>query len=332
MKPLTYIVFLLFAKTLFTQGQNMDERKFDFFGSEEILHISLSFDMREYVKSKSDPKNLDALLTVKISDYDSINTAVRIKARGQMRRNYCSFPPMLIKMKDSRLKLVTHCNQTAQNENYVFKEYLAYKLFNLVTPYSFKTRLVQINYTDLNNPRRSISSFGFLIENDDNMALRNNAVVLDNDNISQKHMNERDMARVALFNYMIGNTDWSVLQQHNIKVLVPRDTFSNKGIPVAYDFDYSGFVQTSYSAPTEGLPIKMVTERYYLGNCIIKEELQVVMEQFEDLKYEFLSTIDEFEYLPDASKRKLAYYINGFFRIQRNQDVLLSQLNRTCQR
>ena len=280
---------------------------FDFFGSEEVLHISLNFNVREFIKTKNNPKNLDAVMTVRLNDHDSLTQPVKLKARGEMRRKYCSFPPIMIKFKESdggqgiqgkgSLKLVTHCNKSEMFKSYVFKEYLTYKLFNLVTPYSFNTRLVHISYRDIQNPKRSLTAYGFIIENEDKMAERNNAFILENDHVSQKHMNEQDMARVSLFNYMIGNTDWSVLQQHNIKVLMPRDSITYKGIPVAYDFDYSGFVSTTYAAPNKVLPIKTVSERYYLGSCITDEQLEPVLQEFEKLKDEFLRTIIDFEYL-----------------------------------
>jgi hypothetical protein len=217
-------------------------------------------------------------------------------------------------------------------ENYVFKEYLAYKLYNLVTPYSFKTRLVKIDYIDTKKEGHFITAYGFLIEDDDLMAGRNRSMVLDNDNISQKYMKPLDMVRVAMFNYMIGNTDWSVLNQHNIKILRPLEVLSDDGIPVPYDFDYSGFVSTAYSAPAKDLPIKSVSERYYLGNCISSVEIQPVIEEFEALKPKFLETIHNFELLPDNTRKKLEYYVNGFYKSYKHHDVLLSELNRTCRR
>jgi hypothetical protein len=321
------LLWLILAGTATAQKSEID-----FFNSDQLLNITLYFDVHEFLRTKNDPRNFDALLTVRLNDNDSVTREVKVKARGEMRRNYCSFPPVMIKFGDYKLKLVTHCNQSEMNENYVFKEYLAYKLFNLVTPYSFKTRLVHINYIDSDNPRRSVTAYGFLIENDEDMASRNEAKIVDNDNLSQRHMNDENMARVAVFNYMIGNTDWSVTKLHNIKVLVPADTFTNKGIPVAYDFDYSGFVKTSYSAPSKNLPIKMVTERYYLGNCISEAEIKPVLEEFEKLRDDFVKTIDEFEYLSSGSKKKLEYYINGFFKEQKNRDYLLSEMSKTCRK
>jgi len=326
--PLAILLFFLFSQM---EAQESEiPASVDFFNSEDILHITIGFDISEFVKTKNNPENFDAILSV-YQKTDTVMQFIKVKARGTMRRNYCTFPPFTLKLKNApNLKMVTHCRNSDLHENYLFREYLVYKLYNLVTPYSFRTRLVQIDYVDTKNTGRIISAYGFLIENDDDMASRNRSMVLDNDNISQKHMNNRDMARLALFNYMIGNTDWSVLSQHNIKILRPLDEFSSEGIPVAFDFDYSGFVSTVYAAPAKDLPIKSVSERYYQGNCINPEQLEPVIEEFDKLKPQFLETIQSFELLPENSKKKLEYYLNGFYRSYRNQDVLISELNRTC--
>jgi hypothetical protein len=178
--------------------------------------------------------------------------------------------------------------------------------------------------------RKTFTAYGFLIEDLDFLAARNNAVVIDNPNLAQIHMNTADMARMAIFNYMIGNTDWSVASQHNVRVIKSLDVSSDKGIPVTYDFDYSGFVNTNYAAPNGKLPIKSVTERYYQGMCLDDEAISPVIDQFGELKDQFFSTINSFDYLSAGSKKQLDIYLNSFCKGFKNQNVLLSDLNRTC--
>jgi hypothetical protein len=314
---------------------------FDFFASEEPLEVTLSFDIREFLKTRNEPKYSDANITVKISGTDSISEKIKLKPRGIMRLSICAFPPIMLKFKNGKngsesqlgqgtLKLVTHCNKSCAFENYVFKEYLTYKLYNLITPFSFKTRLVKINYRDVAKPENSFTAYGFLIENEDKMAERNQAVIINAKNISQKNMISDHMARVAIFNYMIGNTDWSIPFQHNVKVMVSLKTPSEKGIPVAYDFDYSGLVNTYYAVPAEELPIESVTERHYLGICMEEEELKPIIEEFMDKQEQFLETINDFEYLPKGDKKEVEYYVNSFYKIYKNQNILISDLNRTC--
>jgi hypothetical protein len=314
---------------------------FDFFASEDLLEMTLSFDIKGLIKSKSAPEYFDATLTVKESDTDSIMQDIKVKARGYFRCSFCSFPPLMMKFKNKNdesiqvagktLKLVTHCNQTSKFDDYVLKEYLAYKLLNnLISDYSFKTRLVRIHYVDVNKSKYSYTAYGILIENETMLAERNNAVIIKSDKFTPKDMNLTDMNRVALFNYMIGNTDWSVQMQHNIKILMSYNMPTGKGIPVIYDFDYSGLVDTYYSAPFEELPIKSVTDRYYQGVCTGAEQMKPLIEEFAGLKDRMLGTIQDFPYLSKNDKKQAESYISSFYSLYKNQNYMLSQLNSTC--
>lgn len=316
---------------------------FDFFNSEDVLEITLVFDIKGFLKTKFEPESsYDASLTVITPEKDSLTQKIKVEARGKMRLKYCSFPPMTLKMKNKKneeavfpkgnFKLVTHCSQAGNFENYILKEYLAYKLYNIVTPYSFKTRLVVVNYVDVNRPKVSYTEYGFIIENTDNLAARNNAVVVENPNIGQNNMDEYEMARVAFFNYMIGNTDWSVQSQHNVKVLKAADPLVNKGIPVTYDFDYSGFVNTLYATPNDKIPITTVTERYFQGTCFSEALLRQIIDEFHDNQDKFLETIECFQYLPQSQKKIAAAYLNNFFKKYRRQQSLITDINRTCLR
>jgi hypothetical protein len=143
-------------------------------------------------------------------------------------------------------------------------------------------------------------------------------------------MNPTDMLRLALFNYMIGNTDWAVPGQHNVKLIKSLQVLSDKGIPVAYDFDYSGFVNTVYSVPVEELPIKSVMERYYLGVCAGEDGVNTVIQEFGGLKEQFLTTVSECDYLSNTARKYVDSYINGFYKLYNYKNYLKNDMNRTC--
>ena len=313
----------------------------DFFASDELLQVTLCFDIKEFLRTKHKPEYFDAVLTVKMDEDDSVSQNIKVKARGEMRRAYCNFPPIMLKFCDrdnetekiqgkGTLKLVTHCMPSKLYQSYVLKEYLTYRLFNQVTPYSLKTRLVKIRYVDINKPEKAFLAFGFLIENEDKMAARNQAIMINSDKLTQKNMVPDDMARIAVFNFLIGNTDWSVPLQHNIKIMRSLEVFSDKAIPVVYDFDYAGLVNTIYAIPFIELPIKEVTERYYMGLCYKDEELKPVVEEFQGLQEKLLGTINDFEYLSKADKKSVTYYIDSFYQTYKNPDYLLHDLKCSC--
>jgi hypothetical protein len=315
---------------------------YDFFSSDEPVTMTLTFNFKDYLKTRYNPEYIDAVLTLVSNDSSTLTQRVRMKARGEMRRSYCSFPPIMLKFKqkenepapirnEGTLKLVTPCNQNNMYESYVLKEYLAYKMFNLVTPYSFKTRLVRIKYVDSGRPRYSLEMYGFLIENDKDMAARNQSALIEKRALNQTMMNTTDMARVAVYNYMIGNTDWWLPSQHNVKVVTSLKELAVKAVPVAYDFDYSGLVNTEYAIPLKSLPIKAVTERYYMGMCYSEDELEPVIAEFEQLKNDFLQTIQDFKLLSRSHQKQMTTYIEGFYKKRRFQSSLIVNLNKTCQ-
>ncbi len=90
-----------------------------------------------------------------------------------MRLQICSIPPLKVKFEKSdlaahqlsplnELDLVQPCHDADQYYQYILKEYLAYKLWELVSPYSFRTQLVKIHYTNPDGTDAHDASYGFL--------------------------------------------------------------------------------------------------------------------------------------------------------------------------
>ena len=310
------------------------------FTSDDILELSLHFDVTHYKKKKPKDEYLDAILTYHISKTDSINKKIRIKSRGEFRNGYCDFPPLYLNFKKTefnkddlskleKMKLVTHC-QTG-NEDYVFREYLIYKLYNVLTDTSFRVRLVKIDYINTFKRSKPVRSFAFFIEPLDFLAERINAVPVDLLTLSQKNIIPEMMDRTAIFNYMIGNTDWSVPNQHNCKVLVEMKTNrSELGMIVPYDFDYSGFVDASYAIPAEGLGIESVRERIYTGTCRSEEIYLNAVKEFASKKESFYRVIREFPYLDDRSKKDMTRYLDEFYSLFDKRNSIVYNLLHDC--
>jgi hypothetical protein len=183
--------------------------------------------------------------------------------------------------------------------------------------------LVRIKYIDTGKKQKSYIHYGFLIEPNNLMASRTNSTLVKIENISQKHIIPEYMDRVAIFYYMIGNTDWSLPIQHNMKVIVPRDRIqTSMGIIVPYDFDYCGLVDTHYAIPHESFNIKSVKERLYLGICRDKETFILALKEFKDMKEEIFKLINDVEFLDDKAKKEMTLYLNSFFKGLDNNAVV----------
>jgi hypothetical protein len=313
---------------------------FGLFTKDDVLNLSLRFDITTYRKEKPKDEYLDAILTYHISDKDSVNKNIRLKSRGEFRNGYCDFPPIRLNFKKAgfeksdlnkieTMKMVTHCQYG--NEEYLLKEYLMYKLYNVLTDNSFRVRLVKVDYINTYKKSKPIQTYAFFIEPIEMLAERINAVPVNSVNLTQKHIIPEMMDRMAIFNYMIGNTDWSVPNQHNVKVLTSlKFSSSGLGVIVPYDFDYSGLVDAYYAVPFDGLGISTVRERRYLGICRSEDVFNNAVREFIDKKEEFYKVIREFPYLKEKSKKNMLGYLDSFFEGFDNRNSVVLDLNRGC--
>jgi hypothetical protein len=315
--------------------------KVTLFDTDELFEISLRFDISQYKKKRSDIEYLDAVLTYHISKTDSINKNIKVRARGNIRRtDICDFPPLLLnfKLKDTRggefaginkLKVVPYCR--IGYEEYVLKEYLIYKLYNSMTENSLRVRLFKINYINTAKPGKPVKQYGFAIEPISLLEKRTNSMEVKSVRLTQKSIKPEYMDRFAIFNYMIGNTDWSVPIRHNALVMTQAGSDRPElGIIVPYDFDYSGLVNAEYAAPFEGLPIKSVQDRLYLGICRSEQSFRIDLKEFSDRKDEFYRIINEFPYLGAKSKKQMIMYLDGFFNGFDKRQTLLYKLINEC--
>lgn len=314
----------------------------DIFSVEEPARITLSFDIRAFSKSKYEDEYHKAVLDFELSEIDTVITKdVRIKARGNNRRKRCFFPPVMLNIKKAhfdnkyleetkKIKLVTHCKNSITYEKYILKEYLVYKLYNVISPQSFRVRLVNVDYIDTGKKGKDVETWAFLIEPEGLLDERLGGSKIKSDELSQKYMEPDDMVRLTLFNYMVGNTDYSVTGRHNVKIMMPNDVTKTLGVPIPYDFDYCGIVNATYAVPYEGLGIKSVKDRYYLGSCANKDVIPEILAEFVDKKEELIRVIEEFEYLPQRDRKDMVEYIEEFFNMASHRSFIANNLLSTC--
>jgi hypothetical protein len=341
-------LFLLFTgrnNCLQAQAAVPDSSKksFKLFEDDKMIEITLRFDLTTYFRTKPKEDYLKANLTFNLSKTDSISRDINLRTRGIFRNRECTFPPIELNLKKakfgytdldkiSKLKLVPECSSGSDNINFVVKEYLAYKLFNVLTDTSFRVRLLSITYLDTQKKRKPIKQVGFFIEPAEMMAARINCAEVKSRTLNQKNIVPRIMDRIAIFNFMIGNYDWSVPGLHNIYVLKTRalDT-TGLGIAVPHDFDWSGLVNPPYALPTEETEIQSVRERKFIGICRSKEVYLKDLEPFVQKKNEFYRIINEFPYINQREKKDATDYLDGFFnQLVGKKDMLIYNFTNTC--
>jgi hypothetical protein len=257
---------------------------------------------------------------------------VSIRTRGHFRREYCDKPPLQLNFKkkqvegtlfagQDKLKLVGPCKQDERHQQYVILEYLAYKIFEIITDRSFKVRLVRLSYVDRDEKIESWSSFGFVIEDDSDLAKRLDLERARVPEVKYVELDQEQMANVQLFQLLIANSDQSLLKPtanddccHNIQVLRPKDSDSVR-IPVPFDFDMSGLVNARYAAPPAQIPIRDVRQRYFYGLCQPDDVLNAGIAHMQSKRAEIEALIENEELLNDDYKLASLRYVKSFYDI-----------------
>jgi hypothetical protein len=314
----------------------------DLFGKEEPLYLTLRTDVRQFTRTKTKKKYQPARMICQVNDTFRVSTPVRIKTRGIFRLEWCTMPPIWLNIRRSgikveelkdikRMKMVIRCRESAPYKNYVLREYLVYRIYSLITPYSYRTRLVRLRFEDTGKRPNHSEDWAFLIEPEDMMAQRLEGRFFDNDKLSIKTVNPGMIDLVAMFQYMVGNGDYSVTGRHNLKILAVNPPGPAGFIPVPYDFDYTGLVNTNYSTPQENLGIKSVRERYFLGPCRTDAQYIQAIRKLEEHKEEIFELILGFEYLDENERHKMVSYLERFYDMAGDKRFIPNHIAPTCQ-
>lgn len=343
---LPLLIIMMFQLCLYAQEEDSlnvhtISTDIDIFEDPRPMEITLTLDLKKYQREKFEGEYMPVHFLYEFNDSIRIEKDMRIKARGQFRREHCTFAPFWLNIRKAdvvnehlqdvkRMKVVTHCNGGRAYSEYVLKEYLAYKIYNLLSPISFRTRLIHMTYIDTGRKNKITENWAFMIEPEGMLAERFEALVIKNDELSMRYMRPEQMDLAALFMYMIGNADYSIAGRHNMKIL-GLDDFGSLGFtPVPYDFDYSGLVNASYAVPGENLGISSVRQRYYLGLCREDQEYQTAIDYIQSQREEILELVENFPYLGSTHKKDMIKYLEGYFDSASRPGFIRSYLRSTC--
>jgi hypothetical protein len=296
----------------------------DFFDREDPLEISLEFDLKTFQRERSKEEYIEAKLIYQYNENKDFSFPVRLKSRGIFRKSYCYIPPFWINIYNSginsdalagikKIKIVTHCMTLKNYQDYLLKEYLAYKIYNIISPYSFKVRLLKIKYIDTGRNKKEFTGWAIAIEPIELLADRLDARIIENKELAKVRMNPSIMDRLSIYYYMIGNTDYSVTGLHNVKLLMLNNPGPAGYIPVPYDFDFTGIVNSPYSKPAKNVPVSKVTERYYQGICRSDQIYEMVIEDFKGYSDEIYELLQSFEFLSLDQKNEILQFIDEFY-------------------
>jgi hypothetical protein len=314
----------------------------ELFSSDSVFRFSLRADLEALRNDRSqESHDRAAHLRMATPAGDSLEIPLEVRTRGRYRlqKDICSFPPLRLDFQEDlalgsvfdgqdKVKLVTYCHDRDSYEQNVLEEYLAYRIYNRITDASFRVRLAEITYIDTKGRDDPVTRMGFLIEDEDAMAARINGMVLDVPGARATDFQPAQMGEMFLFQYLIGNIDWSTANSQNLKIL--RVGMDYLAIP--YDFDWSGLVDAPYVGPsplTERLH-ESVRERLYLGTCWDEVDFPAVFARFEERREGIYDVARSVPGLTEANTRFAIAYLDEFYDFISDPKQAETALGKMC--
>lgn len=325
------LIFTCFSGVLFAQPDQL-------FDVEDVLELTISGDVGGLMKDRGNDPQYHALTLTYKNESDPVSIPVKIKARGHFRKakENCIYPPLLLNFYQDtqntlfdgqdKLKLVTPC----RGDKYVVREYLVYKLYNQITPRSFKVRLVKVNYEDSDSKsKKDEPLYGMLIEDEEQMAKRNSTVSVAGKLVRPEQTLKEDFLNLAVFEYMIGNTDWSVQYLQNVKLIASDSLAIPSTVP--YDFDHAGIVGAPYALPAAELLLTSTKERRYRGYCINDmNQFTDVIAQFNMLKDTFYNVYTSSKLLEESYLKSTVKFLDDFYKTINDPKRLKNEFQYPC--
>lgn len=317
---------MLVPSTIYSQKKAKKISLMDHLLAEELPTLAIQTNVDKVFSDYKIQKYYSGSALFSFEEREPIEEDIQVKIRGKFRSRFCQNPPIKIKFSNKSLKqqnfkklnefkVVYPCKSKEDYQDYVYKEYLIYKLYNILTEKSFRAQLIDFTLIDTETAVADRNFKGFLIEDLEELIKRLGGIIDDVDCMTPDNLNPYDYTLFQVFQFFIGNTDWILPTCKNAEVIASEN---GEQIPIPYDFDFSGMVNAGYATADAGLGLRSVTDRIFLGGLKTKEELEPVLSLFKTKKSAMIEVIQNFEYLPAKERKKMIKYLESFYKIVRS--------------
>jgi len=339
-------IALLFACILAGMTTSSRAENHLLFDSAENLDIILEFPVRTLLKRAKKKPVLQGQLRYVDANGNEVAIDIDITTRGRSRLEHCSFPPLSVFLNpdqvastlfagQKKLKIVTHCNRGSTYLRYLHQEFGIYRTYNLVSEYSFRVRMLNVTYRDIEQKRGDEVKLAFFIESDNEVARRLGMKKVTTKTIAPHQFDAAQTSIFELFQYMIANTDWAIKKGpgtenccHNGKVIAKPDAQDN-WIVLPYDFDQAGIIETKYALPALGLGIRTVRHRLYRGRCRHNDYLDQTIQLFNERR-EDIELANTPEALSNKARKSSLKYLDAFYKTINDPAKLKKQIVDVC--
>ncbi len=313
------------------------------FESNDVLEVTLRADLRTLFRDRDSTRRVEHPATIVVTDGSgaAMSVPLTLRTRGHFRRqsSNCSTPPLRMRFRGNAargspfqgqrdLKLVVQCRERGEYEQYILKEYMTYRTYNLLTDKSYRARLLRITWEDSTGRSSLPPQYGFVIESDRDLSARLGGAILEQRGAVDDDLDQEQTALTDLFQYFIGNTDYSINGLHNIRLFWYRD--ERRPTPIAYDFDWTGLVEARYAFPDHRLPIKNIRTRLYRGKCQNADAIAPAISTFRERREAIETLWKTAPGLDNRSRQRTLDYFNEFYRMVENRAAMTREMRGSC--
>jgi hypothetical protein len=308
------------------------------FEDDEVIDVELTGPLSQLIDNKESREEYPFTLQT-----NGVTLELKARVRGKSRLRVCNFPPIRLNFEDAgdkptvfagqnKLKLVTHCGIGNATEKNLLAEYAAFRIFGLFSNAAYRVRLLRITYVD-SGEGTSEQHYGFVIETTDRLSERLGGENLKRPGVALSQLNDEQAALVYVFQYLIGNTDWSLVSDekgadccHNVELI----EVGGEIYLVPYDFDLAGLVDAPYAKADPSLRLNSVRSRLYRGYCTDGAELESALQNIRGHEESVYRLVYDIPGLTDKQKKRAVSYLEDFFDKAEDQEKLLKSFEKKC--
>jgi len=314
-----------------------------FFADDAVIDATLTAPMETLTRERPDEEEVPGRFLIDGKEY-----TIQVRTRGKFRRQkeICKFPPIRLNFKKSetkrtqlhgidKVKLVTHCRDNSPRyEQTVLREYVAYRILNILTDASFRARLLRLTYVDSEGRQRNRTSYAIILEHRDRLAKRLDRPHVETPSTTVEKLDPRYLNLASIYQYMIGNTDFSPIAAapdenccHNFVLFGGSDQLY---LAIPYDFDQAGLINAPHAGPNPRFGLRDVRQRLYRGRCENNAQLPDTIAFVVAKQDEIYDMIRDLEGLTKNSGRGMISYLGRFYKTVQNPKTLDRHIVKAC--
>lgn len=314
------------------------------FQDHSTLEVEITAPLSTLVRDRSETEDLAGTFSYTEADGTPAELDVQVSARGNFRHRNCDFPPVTLNFRRSqvegslfdqqnKLKLVGHCKITRRYEQSVVREYLAYRILNLVTDLSFQVRLLQVTWVDSEERRPRMVRSAFLIEHKNRLAARIGMEEQDIGYAEMSAVQPDHLNLTSMFQYLIGNVDFSPIAVsegdccHNYEMF---GSGPDSLLAIPFDFDFAGIVNAPNAIPDIERGIERIGQRLYRGYCVNNGHVEGSISEFQQARDDLYALVAGQEELEPSVRQSIASYLDEFYETINDPQAVERQIIGNC--